>query len=255
MEQGYDIVHKKEAEAKSADASPFLDSLPKKQEAVVRQGLVHGLFDKLKAATTVQDLVDLFDSIDYQEALNALRSAMQTYVDKAIETNPHSDPMQLRMEWCNSWALEVAKRNNADPRARVFDDLRKVCKALLMKLCDLIFVKPADAHELATFQEKGRMELMETFQPRRVIAIVTNTLPMDSSNALVNMIDESTGLTGLAWYSAMDEAKGLIKPPSSMFPTINKRFVWLMGVEELGLSQLPHIQSWMEPKLPARLQE
>ena len=70
---------------------------------------------------------------------------------------------------------------------------------------------------------------------------------MDRGNCLYNMTNDATGVRGMHWYSKWHEDQSLMKfdLKNGTGASLNKRYLWLLYTDELGLMDMPSIRKWI----------
>lgn len=198
------------------------------------------LLDHVMACKNIIDITRMYYSSPYQKALGRIEKA-QGSEDKE--------------EWSRKWAESL--RNGSRKAAKLNND-RKACLTLLTVLCDLW--RNEDG-ELSDGTIKKADIIGKPFEGRKKIGrILGLCLAMDRAQALYKMTKDGSNKIGMHWYAKQHENSKEFGHQVKSFrkwnkPTLNKRYVYLLDLEELGLRNSELLQKWSEPVANSALLE
>jgi len=202
------------------------------QYQLPQQDEFKNLLASIRNCEAIRDFIDVYDAGVVYACLERMRTA-QRLSGKSVE------------QWAEGWAkslyqgAEDAKTLNRD---------RKLSLELLYTLLN----KYKGDKVAATLTAEN---IIVDFGVQRIMGILGLCLPMDRANALYNMTLPGASEPGMHWVSEVHlvrdaEWADRMKDYDG-FPTMNKRFLWLMEDEALAglnLSGNRFMQEYTTPK-------
>jgi hypothetical protein len=180
---------------------------------------------QVRECKLIDDFVILYDSKPFQASLGRIDLAQ-------------SGGKANAEEWAEAWARKVLVH---DEKAKDLNDDRKICLALLYRMCNCW--QPDDDEPEATVSRK---DIVKKFRNTRVVRILTLCVIMDRAQALYVM-KLAGHPVGMHWYAQKhvdesDEWKEITANYDG-FPTINRRLFWLVELFDLGGT----LKEWLQP--------
>lgn len=209
------LVHALPVESVSTSAE---HSSPEPEDVLARA------LQRVEKCVVVQDFVAMYNSDVYQAALGRLMQAQGT---EDVE------------DWAKAWAIRMREASNPDDVQWNKD--RKLCLQLLFGLCDACW-----KHHTVT-----ETDIVETFKLERILNILQVALAMDRAQALYKMKYLGSKTHGMHWVSEQHVANSKNWQAflnKAQRPSMNKRYIYLLQLESLGLQDIPLIREWLEPK-------
>ena len=190
------------------------------------------LLDHIHECRRIIDINRMYYSDLYQKALGRIEHA-QGDMDK--EESGHQ------------WAIDL--RNN-DEKAYDLNKDRKAFLELLKVMCNHWRDQEAEFKDAKIKKEDSVGKPFEG--EKKVARILGLCLVMDRAQALYKMTKPGSHVAGMHWYAKQHEQSEEFKDTVRGFrkwnkPTLDKRFVYLLDLEELHLRETPLLQKWSEP--------
>ena len=193
-------------------------SQPQQQYQVPQVDEFGSSLKQVQGCQTIDEFVGMYDSGIVYDRLNRIRSALRES-GKDVET------------WTKDWATSLYQGN--DEGAKNLHRDRKICLELLYTLLNRW--KGVKGPQTVTEEN-----IVNDFGDKRIMGILSLCLPMDRACALYNLSVPGEARPGTHWVSevhvARDPEWAQRMKNYDGFPTMNKRFLWLM--EDEGLAGL-----------------
>jgi hypothetical protein len=184
------------------------------------------LLKHVKDCERINDFLTIYDSALYQASLDRIGVAQ-------------SEGGADAEEWAKEWARKLLVVVD-DDNAKGLNQDRKICLALLYRMCDCW--QPKNKSNATV----SRDDIVDTFKDRRVLRILTLCVIMDRAQALYKMKIAGHPV-GMHWYAQkhVDESDEWKEIDANYdgSPTINKRLFWLVDLLNLGGKVL----DWLQP--------
>jgi len=181
------------------------------------QLLQHGefalLLETIRNCMLIDEFIEMYDAGIVYVCLDNIRS------------NLRQSGMSVEA-WAEDWAKRL---HMGDEDAKALNKDRKLSLELLYMLCNRW--KGVKGPQTLTAQN------VRDFGDKRIMGILMLCLPMDRASALYNMMVPGESQPGTHWVSeihvARDPEWAARMRHYDGFPTMNRRFLWLMEDEEL----------------------
>jgi len=189
------------------------------------------LLGRIRDCREVDEFIETYDAGIVYSCLDRIRTSLRQS-GMSVEA------------WAEDWAKRLYK---GDEDAKTLNNDRKLSLELLYTLCDRL--KGVKGPQTLTADN-----VVRDFGNKRIMGILGLCLPMDCANALNNMTIPGESLPGTHWVSAIHVARDIEWAERMShydgFPTMNRRFLWLMEDEELvglKLGNNNFMRKWTTP--------
>lgn len=215
----------------------------------------------IAACTTIHDFIHVYESTAYQTSIERLRSSYSQGDDNSKDNNSNKD--RFAEAFAKAWALRMRRPDTATTTDRRINHDRKLLLQLLYVLCDCCWPKQQLEQQHQPEPTVSTTDIVHHFATDRIQTILFLALPLDRAQALYKMEYNRFGDTsdakkqyGMYWVAQqhVDRApmwRHLLASftTHTCRPTMNKRLIYLLELDELGLRQIPSINLWLQPRV------